>query len=327
MIFDEQLARKPDYYPFAQTFIDSMWAGHWTPNEFTFSSDVQQFKTEMTPQEQEIITRTLSAIGQIEIAVKRFWARLGDNLPHPSLVDLGLVMAGVEVIHNQAYEKLLSVLQLEGAFADNLKLDIIKGRVDYLRKYNQRTYEDNHKQYVYALILFTLFVENVSLFSQFYVILWFNRNRNVLKDTAQQVQYTKNEELIHALVGMKLVNTIREEHPELFDADLEARVRQEAQEAFKAESKIVDWMLGNYEGDHLSAPILKTYIQNRLNDSLVQIGFTPAFEVDQVLLAETLWMEEEVLGNAMTDFFQKRPVEYSKLHAGNEEDDELWALD
>ena len=28
----------------------------------------------------------LSAIGQIEVAVKKFWAKLGDNLPHPSLV-------------------------------------------------------------------------------------------------------------------------------------------------------------------------------------------------------------------------------------------------
>ena len=42
-IFDEQIARKPNRYPWAQEYIDAMWAGHWTPNEFTFTSDLQQY--------------------------------------------------------------------------------------------------------------------------------------------------------------------------------------------------------------------------------------------------------------------------------------------
>ena len=53
---------------------------------------------------------------------------------------------------------------------------------------------------------------------------WFNRYRNVLKDTGQQVEYTRNEENIHALAGIMIVNTIREEHPELFDEELEERI-------------------------------------------------------------------------------------------------------
>ena len=55
----------------------------------------------------------------------------------------------------------------------NLELDFIEGRVNYLRKYNHKFYKDSKKQYVYSIILFTLFVENVSLFSQFYIINWF----------------------------------------------------------------------------------------------------------------------------------------------------------
>lgn len=321
MIFDEQIARKPDHYPWTQEFIDAMWKGHWTPNEFTFSSDVQNFKTDLTPQEREIIKCTLSAIGQIEIAVKKFWARLGDNLPHPSLVDLGLVMAGLEVIHNVAYERLLHVLGLEDTFEENLKLDIIKGRVTYLRKYVERNYASKHKQYVYSLVLFTLFVENVSLFSQFYIVLWFNRYRNVLKDTAKQVGYTKNEETLHALAGIKIIQTIRVEHPELFDDELAQKIAHESEEAFKAESKIVDWMLGSYTAENLSPAILKEYIKARINDSLVQIGFSPVFQVDSALIAHTVWMDEEVTGNVMTDFFHSRPTEYAKKHASFDADD------
>lgn len=312
MIFDEQISRKPDLYSWSQNFIKVMHNGFWTSDEFSFKSDVQQFKTELTQQEQEIITRTLSAIGQIEIAVKKFWAKLGDNLPHPSLTDLGYVMANVEVIHNIAYEKLLLTLNLHDIFEENLKLDIIKGRVEYLKKYLNKHYKDAKKQYIYSLILFTLFVENVSLFSQFYVILWFNRFKNILKDTAQQVQYTKNEELIHAQVGIKLVNVIRNEYPELFDSELEDKILHEAEEAYKCESKIIDWMINGYDQENISAEILKEYVKNRINDSLKQVGFREILEVDNYILQNTQWMEEEILGNSMSDFFHKKPVEYSK---------------
>lgn len=311
-IFDEQVSRKPDRYPWANEYMDAMEAGHWTPNEFTFTSDLQQYKTELTEQEQTIVKNALSAIGQIEISVKKFWSRLGDNLPHPSMSDLGITMAHIEVIHNKAYEKLLDVLQMQDVFEENMKLDIIQGRVKYLRKYLDKHYKDNRKQYIYSLVLFTLYVENVSLFSQFYIINWFNRYKNVLKDTAQQVAYTAKEETLHAMAGIKIINTIREELPELFDKELEERILHEAEQSYKAESKIIDWMLGDYSDDNLNADILKEYVKKRLNDSLQEIKFKKIFEIDEELIKKSVWMDEDVLGNSMTDFFHKRPTEYSK---------------
>lgn len=321
MIFEEQISRKPNHYKWTEEFIESMHNGFWTDKEFSFKSDIQQFKVNLNEQERQIVIRCLSAIGQIEVAVKTFWAKLGENLPHPSLQDLGYVMANVEVIHNNAYERLITVLGLEDIFQENLKLEWIQGRVNYLRKYTHRFYKDSKKQYLYALILFTLFVENVSLFSQFYVINWFARFKNVLKDTDQQVKYTRNEENIHALVGIKIINTIREEYPELFDEELENKIIFEAGEAFKSEAKIVDWMVNGIQEDSLSAPILKEFIKNRINDSLSQIGFRKAFEINTELLKSTKWFEEELLGNNMTDFFHSRPVEYSKKNQSFSEED------
>ena len=313
MIFEEQISRKPDHYPWTAEFIETMHNGFWTDKEFNFQSDVQDFKVNLTDYEREIITRSLSAIGQIEVAVKTFWAKLGENLPHPSLSDLGYVMANVEVIHNNAYERLLKVLDMEDVFEQNLKLDIIQNRVKYLRKYNHKYYKDSKKQYVYALILFTLYVENVSLFSQFYTINYFNRYRNMFKDTSQQVAYTSREELIHALCGIRIINTIREEYPELFDEELTERIRSECIEAFKAESKIIDWSVNGYKSEYLSADILKNFIKNRLNESLTQIGIKPVFDdVNEELLKKTVWFDEDVLGNTSTDFFHKRPTEYAK---------------
>ena len=321
MIFEEQISRKPNNYPWTEKFIESMHNGFWTDKEFSFKSDVQQFKVSLTDQEREIVIRTLSAIGQIEIAVKTFWAKLGENLPHPSLQDLGYVMANTEVIHNNAYERLISILGLEDVFEENLKLDWIEGRVKYLKKYTHRYYKDSKKQYVYALTLFTLFVENVSLFSQFYVINWFARFKNVLKDTDQQVKYTRNEENIHAMVGAQIINTIRGEYPELFDEEFRDRIISEAKEAYEAESKIIDWIVNGAEEDLLSAPILKEFVKNRINESFGLIGFKKAFSIDEELISKTKWFDESLYGNTASDFFYSTPVEYSKDNKSFDEND------
>lgn len=322
-LFDAQISRKPNSYPWTQEIIDALWTSHWTPNEFNFRSDYAQFHSELNDQERGVVVRTLAAIGQIEIAVKRFWGDLGKHFPHPSMTDMGFVMANNEVIHNQAYEKLLDVLRLQDAFDEALKEPVVAGRVEYLRKYLDRVYEDDRKQYIYAIILFTLFVENTSLFGQFYTIMHFNRFQNVLKDTAQQVQYTRNEEALHAKAGILLINTLRAEYPEYFDAELEERVVEECANALLHEGKIIDWMLEDFEGKAISPQILKVFIKNRLSKAMQEIEF-PTLELtpeELELLPKTSWMDEETMGATQTDFFQKRPVEYAKAHRTYDEDE------
>lgn len=321
MLFEEQISRKPDKYPWTKGFIDTIWAGFWTPNEFDFKADVSQFHSELSTKEREIVVRTLSAIGQVEIAVKRFWANLGENLPHPSISDLGFVMAQTEVIHNIAYEKLLTVLGLSEEFEKNLSIPEIKGRVEYLRKHTKKVFKDTRKQYIYSIILFTLFVENVSLFSQFYTILYFRRFKNYLKDTANQVNYTRNEEALHANIGIKIIKTLKEEYPELFDEELYAKIKKEVNDAYKAESKIVDWILGDFEEDGLNPKVLKYFIADRMNESMKEIGIDMKIKVDESLKDKVSWFYEDLLANSQTDFFNSKPIDYTKKTRdfGNEE--------
>lgn len=321
MIFKEQISRKPDYYPWTQDYIKAMHDGFWTHREFNFQSDKQDFLVTLTDQEREIVIRALSTIGQLEISVKKFWAKLGENLPHPTINDMGYVMANTEVIHGDAYERLLEVLGLEDSFDDILKLPIIQGRVNYLRKYLHKFHGDNKKQFVYSIILFTLFVENIALFSQFYTIGYFGRYRNLLKDTNKQVEYTSREENLHAMMGIKIINVIREEHPELFDEELEKKILSESKEAVEYECEIIEWIVNGYNSDKLNTPLLREFIKNRINESLVQIGYSKLFEVDAEMVKKTLWFDEQLLGNNMTDFFHSRPVEYSKKNQSFSEDD------
>jgi ribonucleoside-diphosphate reductase beta chain len=95
----------------------------------------------------------------------------------------------------------------------------------------------------------------------------------------------------------------------------------EAEEAFKSESKIVDWMLNGIEAPGLSSDILKEFIKNRINESLAQINFKKVFDINEELIKPTVWFDEELLGNNMTDFFHSRPTEYSKKNQSFGEDD------
>jgi ribonucleoside-diphosphate reductase beta chain len=198
---------------------------------------------------------------------------------------------------------------------------MIKGRVNYLRKHLHKFHNDNKKQFIYSLILFTLFVENIALFSQFYTIGFFSRFKNFLKDTNKQVEYTSREENLHAMIGIKLINTIKSEYPELFDGELEAKILYEAKEALKYECQIVEWIVNGYGNEYLSSDLLKEFIKNRMNESLKQIGYSEIFDIDHEKLAKTIWFDEQVLGNNMTDFFHSRPVEYSKKSQSFSEED------
>lgn len=320
-IFNEQISLTPDNYKWHDDFVSAMHDGFWTHKEFNFQSDIQDFKVKLIDQEKEIVVRSLSTIGQLEISVKKFWAKLGDNLPHPSLYDMGYVMANVEVIHGRAYKRLLEVLGIKDSFDEILKLDFIKGRVNYLRKHLHKFHDDNKKQFIYSLILFTIFVENLALFSQFYTIGFFGRYKNLLKDTNKQIEYTSKEENLHAMIGFKLINVIRSEYPELFDDELKEKILYEAEQAVKYECEIIEWILNGYNHEYLNTPLLQEFIKDRLNKSLKEIKYPKIFKIDKEMIEKTKWFEESLLGNNMTDFFHSRPTEYSKKNQSFSEED------
>lgn len=320
-IFEERKNYKPfEYSNIVTPLIEAMWASHWTHLEFDFKSDKQDFYTKLSEEEQSLIKRAILMISQVEVAVKSYWSNIGKLLPKPEIGDMGAVFGGIEVIHSQAYSEILSVLGFEDDFEQMLKDPIIKGRVEYLSKYVNKIYKNDRKNIVYSLILFTIFTENISLFSQFYTILGFNRFRNVMKDVANVVQYTSKEEDLHAKGGMGLLNQIRLEHPELFDKELEEKVYEEVREAVKAETNIVKWILQGYNNDFLSEPILIEFIKNRMNESLKNIGYKPILEVDKEILSVTHFFNEEIYAPSMTDFFHKKPIDYQKKTKKFDED-------
>lgn len=312
-IFTERKEYKPFEYGHITTpLINAMWASHWTHNEFNFQNDIQDFKTKISEEERGVVKRAILLTSQLEVAVKSYWSNIGKVLPKPEIADMGAVFGGVEVIHSRAYAEILERLGLNEEFSTLFKEPVVNNRVKYLSKYVNKIYKNDWKNITYSLILFTLFTEATSLFSQFYTVLGFNRFRGVFKDISNVIQYTSKEENLHMEGGIALIRQIRQEVPEIFDEEFEAKIYEEVAEAFDAEERLIDWILQGYENEFLSEKILKSYVKFRLNECLDKIGYVKPYKITEKETDSFIWMEEEVYASALTDFFHKRPIDYAK---------------
>src|SRR5690606_4022017 len=85
---------------------------------------------------------------------------------------------------------------------------------DYLSDALKHSKAENEKDYLKSLILFTILIENVSLFSQFAIILSFTRFKGAMKNVSNIIAWTSVDEQIHANAGIYIINKIKEEFPD-----------------------------------------------------------------------------------------------------------------
>jgi len=309
-IFRKRTNLKPYEYPQLIEYLEAIRHSYWVHAEFNYSSDIQDMKVRMTPEEVEIVKKAMLAISQIEVQVKTFWAKLGDKMPKPEVQAVGVTFGESEVRHADAYSNLIEIMGLNEEFSNLVEVPAIKKRIAYLEQSIQAPVDD--KDYFHKIILFSMFVENVSLFSQFLIMMAFNKHKNVLKGISNAVEATSKEEDIHARFGFELVNIIKAENPDWWNKETVSEVNRLAREAYKAESAIVDWIYGNYDLDFLPKETVKEFLKHRFNQSLQAIELKPLYEVNETVVRSTDWFVEEILSTKNHDFFVKRGTSYSK---------------
>lgn len=311
-IFMKRTNLKPYEYPSLLEYVDAIRHSYWVHTEFNFTSDIQDFMVHLDKKEKSAVQRAMLAISQIEIAVKAFWGDIYKKLPKPEIGNVGATFAESEVRHADAYSHLIQLLGLNSEFENLLEVPAIRRRIKYLEKSITNSKSVDNQDYFESVVLFSMFVENVSLFSQFLVIMSFNKHKNVLKGISNAVEATSKEEKIHAEFGFELVNTIKKENPNWWTQELIEDLIEATKDAFEAESAIVDWIFEMGDLDFLSKAQTIEFIKHRFNLSLKSIGIENVFEINEKLLETTEWFEDEILTTKHTDFFNKRSINYSK---------------
>ena len=217
-----------------------------------------------------------------------------------------------EVRHTDAYSHLLEILGLNEVFQTIGEIPALMRRVHYLEKSLANARSEDNRDYSQSVLLFSLFIEHVSLFSQFLVIMSFNKHKNLFKGISNAVEATSKEEQIHGLFGIDLINVIKEEHPEWFDAEFEEEIVKLCEEAFASEQEVVEWIFEKGELDFLPKAVVIEFIKQRFNNSLQSIGIRTIFTLDENLLKESDWFYDEVIATKHGDFFNKKSINYNK---------------
>lgn len=311
-IFDKRINYKPFEYPEVLQFTDAINKSFWVHSEIDFTADIQDFHSHLTPKQQNAVKRSLLAIAQIEVAVKSFWGNLYNHCPKPELNGLGSTFAECEFRHSEAYSRLVEVLGYNDEFEKLVHVPVIKERIDYLTRALHNTKSDDKREYTKALILFTILIENVSLFSQFAIILSFPRFKGWMKNVSNIIAWTSVDEQVHANAGIFLINKIKEEYPEVVNEASTEKIIDMVRESIRIEEKIIDWIFGEGELEIIRKADLIRFIKFRVDESLEKIGIKPQFNITAEEYKPMKWFEEEVFANSLDDFFAKRPVDYTK---------------
>ena len=311
-MFEKRINLKPYEYPELYEYVPAIRHSYWIHSEFNFTSDIQDFKTRLSDSERNAIKNTMLAISQIEVAVKSFWGDIYHKIPKPEIGSVGATFAESEVRHADAYSHLLEILGLNKEFESLKKKPVIMKRVKYLETALANTKSENNQDYAESVLLFSLFIEHVSLFSQFLIIMAFNKHKNMLKGISNVVEATSKEEQIHGDFGIDLIQLLKSEKPNWFDKEYETRIQSMCQKAFEAESAIIDWIFEDGELNFLPKEHVNEFIKDRFNRSLESIGVRKIFKTDSSMLAETEWFNDEIIGTKHGDFFVKRSINYSK---------------
>ncbi|MDC7994713.1 ribonucleotide-diphosphate reductase subunit beta [Altibacter sp. HG106] len=311
-IFEKRINLKPYEYPQLYEYVPAIRHSYWIHTEFNFTSDIQDFKSRLNDVERSAITNAMLAISQIEIAVKTFWGDLYHRMPKPEIGSVGATFAESEVRHADAYSHLLEVLGLNEEFKELKKKPVIMKRVQYLESALKNAKSDDNQQYAESILLFSLFIEHVSLFSQFLIIMAFNKHKNMLKGVSNVVEATSKEEQIHGDFGIDLIKILKEENEEWFTPEYHKMIQDMCYQAFDAERDLVDWIFEAGELDFLPKEVVNEFLKNRFNNSLESIGIEKIFNVDNAILAKTEWFDDEIIGTKHGDFFVKRSINYSK---------------
>lgn len=303
-LFEKRFNYKPFEYPEVLQFIELMNKTYWVHSEVDFTADVQDFKVKLTDKEKKVMKKSLLGIAQVEVAVKTFWGDLYKTFPKPEINGLGMTFGESEWRHSEAYSRLLDVLGYNDEFENLLEIPVFKEKLKLLDE------SLNSKNIVNKLLFFTIVIENSSLFSQFANIVSFSRFKGIMKNTANMIAWTSNDERVHALAGIYLIKKLKEEGF-IDDNDL-YQLRNEVKKYIVYEEKLLNWIYEDGELQFFTKEDMLNFMKRRIDDSLIQLNIKPIFNISDKQYKAMEWYDEETLAPSLDDFFAKRPVEYTK---------------
>lgn len=306
------LTPRASYSPFEYDKAYQYWElqqqSHWLHSEISMSSDINDWKINLTEAEKNVVGHILKGFTQSEVFIQEYWGQMvGKWFKKPEIQMMAATFSSFESIHAVAYAYLNQSLGLED-FSAFLHEPTAKAKIDRLIETKGKTKEEIAK----SIAIFSAFNEGVNLFSSFAILLNFSRF-NKMKGLGQIIAFSIKDESLHSEAGCWLFRTLVDEYSDIFTDKLKDDIYDAARLTVELEDNFISKAFELGEMEDLTEKSLKNFIRFRANTKLNDLGLGKIWKnIDKDALDKMEWFDTLSAGVSHSDFFASRVESYSK---------------
>jgi ribonucleoside-diphosphate reductase beta chain len=310
------LTLRPMRYPrFYEMYRDAI-RNTWTVEEVDFSLDVNDLKHKLGPAERHLVERLVAffATGD-SIVSNNLVLNLYQHINAPEARMYLSRQLYEEALHVQFYLTLLDTYlpdpaarakafdAIENIPSIRAKAEFCFRWMDSIQKLQRLDTRGQRRQFLLNLICFACCIEGLFFFAAFAYV-YYLRSRGLLHGLAAGTNWVFRDESGHMGFAFEVIRTVREEEPELFDAELEHEVVRMLDDAVECEMQFAqDVLSGGVAG--LSPVDMREYLQYCADQRLAQLGMPRHFGSANPFAFMDLQDVQEV-----TNFFERRVSAY-----------------
>jgi ribonucleoside-diphosphate reductase beta chain len=309
------LTLRPMRYPhFYDRYRDAI-KNTWTVEEVDLHSDLKDLQR-MTDAERHLVSRLVAffATGDTIVAnnlVLNLYQHV--NSPEGRLYLSRQLFE--EAVHVQFYLTLLDTYvpdetERHQAFAAIDNIPSIKHKADFCFRWIDSVFElqelrsaEDRRAFLLNLICFAAVIEGLFFYGAFAYV-YFLRSRGLLNGLASGTNWVFRDESMHMAFAFDVVDTVREEEPDLFDDRMKEQIRDMLVEGVEAEVQFAEDLLGRGVAG-LSTGDMRAYLEHVADRRMLRLGLEPIFGSSNPLAFMELQNVQE-----LSNFFERRVSAY-----------------
>ncbi len=307
----------PIRHKFAWDAYNAGNANHWLPTEIGMQKDFEQWhsKDVLNDDERSAFETVLGFFSTADsIAANNIVLAAYKHITSPECRMYLLRQGFEEAVHTHAYQYIVESLQLDESKIFNMyrEVESIYNKDNFILSFNEGIFDphfktgtlENDQKFVENIIIFSLIMEGIFFYSAFAVVLGFKR-QNKMVGSAEQIEYIMRDESQHLNFGINLVNTIKEEQPEIWTPEFKAHIVDLVKRGTELECEFAATAFpkGIFG---MNAASFRQYIQYVADRRLGSIGLEPVYKNDTPFP----WMSESIDLSKEKNFFETRVTEY-----------------
>jgi ribonucleoside-diphosphate reductase beta chain len=292
-------------------------ANHWLPTEISMQRDIEQWKSKdvLTQDERDALETVLGFFSTADsLAANNVVLAFYKHVTSPEVRMYLLRQGYEEAIHTHAYQYIVESLGLDQSKIfnmyrekkaiydkDNLILSLNEGI--FRDDFHTGTFENDQK-FLENMCVFSLIMEGLFFYSSFAVIFGLQR-QNKMTASAEQIQYIMRDESNHLNFGIYMINTIKEEQPELWTPEFQQRIIDLMKRAVELEYEFATTVFpkGIFG---MTSQGFRQYVEHIADRRLNAVGLPSVYGSPNPFP----WMSEAIDLAKEKNFFETRVTEY-----------------